>query len=428
MAGRVIWPIGEPAAERRIATFVTTLFVLAGTAWILFSDLVLYSFTRDETVIAHIETAKGYVFVGLAAWLLYALTRRSVGKLAEASRTVSAVVESIADGVLLLGSDRTIAYANPASIEMLRAGKLRDLQGMNAQEFSRRFRVSYLDGRMVPPDEFVSQRVFEEEGPIRYKAILWPPGGPEVVATCTAAGVRSEVGKTADIVVSVMHDITATEHLERLRDELFTAAAHTMKTPVAVIKSAAQVISVEGSAQVRRSTAMIDRQCAKLQRLIDNLLVLSRIRSGSLQLHPVEVDLGRLVEEVIRENIQVSREHLVDVRLDAHLRVHADRERIEMVLQNVLHAATRSSRPDGPVIVHLKRCGDDAEIAVSFEPTSSGDAVEPSTTDAEYDEIGVGRYVTAAIVETHGGTLAEQTDGGLRTLRILLPAAPEGAV
>jgi signal transduction histidine kinase len=142
---------------------------------------------------------------------------------------------------------------------MLRATNLEDLRGMGAGEFSRRFRVSYLDGRLVPPDQFVSQRVFDEAGPIRYKAVLNPPGEREIIIACTAAGVRSEIGEPPALVVSVMHDITATHHLERLRDELFTAAAHALKTPVTVIKSASQVLSsgaITSAPRQRSSSAM----------------------------------------------------------------------------------------------------------------------------------------------------------------------------
>jgi signal transduction histidine kinase len=428
MAGRDIWPIGDPAVERRIATYVTTVFVVGGFAWVLASDLILYTFTRDESVIARIETAKGYAFVALGGVALYWLTSRSVLKLAEASRAVAAIVESIHDGVLLLGSDRTIAYANPASLQLLRAGKLSDLQGMNAQEFSRRFHVSYPEGGLIPPDQLISQRVFDEAGPMRYKAVFSPPGGSEIVVVCTAAGVRSDIGETADIVVSVFHDLTTIEQVERLRDELFTAAAHAMKTPVAVIKSAAQVLSAEGSPQVLRSTAMIDRQCARINRMVDNLLVLSRIRSRTLQLHSAAIDLGSVVEDVVRESAGLFREHPMDVRLDSHVRVRADRERIEMVLRNVIYAATRAARPDGGVAIGLKRSGNEAELAVSFQPPSSGEAADQAPAATEYDDIGVSRYITTTIVEAHGGTLTEQTDAGVTAIRIRIPAAPEGAV
>ena len=384
---------------------------------------------HDRVTIARLETAKGWAFVALAALLLYAVTLRSAGRLGTAGRTISAVVESIGDGVLLLGADRTIAYANPAAVRMLNAARAEDLRGMGAAEFSRRYHVSYPDGHIVPPDQFVSQRVFDEAGPIRYKAVLHPPGGSEVVISCTAAGVRRDIEAPAEIVVSVMHDITAKEHLEHFRDQLFTGAAHAIKTPVAVIKSAAQVMSTGGPDQVVRSTAMIERQCARIERLVENLLALSRLRSGTLQLHPINVELGPVVQEVASEIAGLSREHDIHVRLDAHPRVRADLERLEMVIRNTIYGAARSSRAGGPVTVRLDRSGDDAEIGVSYHPYLSsdenGDAREPLT---DFDDIGVSRYVTTQIVEAHGGTLIEQTDGDGTTVRIRLPVLLEGSV
>src|SRR5262245_1780092 len=270
MARRGMWLIAKPASERRAAIILVVIFVVAGCAWILFTDVFLYAIVEDPAVIGRFETAKGWVFVALAALLLYGTTRRLTAQLTRAMRTMGAVVESIGDGVLILGPDRTIAYANPASRRMLRAGTVDELRGMSAPEFSRRFHVSYPDGRIVPPDQLISQRVFDESGPIRYNAVLNPPGGDEVVVACTAAAVRSEIGKPPEIVVSILHDITTTEHLDRLRDDLFSTVAHAIKTPVAVINSASQVLSAAVPAQLLRSTTMIERQCGRIDRLIEN--------------------------------------------------------------------------------------------------------------------------------------------------------------
>ena len=422
-----MWLIGKPATERRVALIVVVAFLVAGSAWILLTDLLLYSIVQDRAAVARLETAKGWTFVALAALLLYAVTLRSAARLAIACRTISAVVESIGDGVLLLGSDRTIAYANPASVRMLRASTADDLRGMGAVEFSRRYRVSYPDGHIVPPDQFVSQRVFDEAGPIRYKAVLHPPDGSEVVISCTAAGVRDEMGATAQIVVSVMHDITAAEHLERLRDELFTGAAHAIKTPVAVIKSASQVMASGG--QIGRSIMMIERQCARIERLVENLLALSRIRSGTLTLHPIAVELGSVVQKVVGEITGLSREHDIRVRLAAEPRVRADLARLEMVIRNTIHGATRASMPGGPVTVRLDRSGDDAEIGVSYHPYhSNADEGDARMAATEFDDIGVGRYVTTQVVEAHGGTFTEHTDGERTTVRIRLPMFLEKTV
>ena len=113
---------------------------------------------------------------------------------------------------------------------------------------------------MCPPGRYISQRAFDEGGPLHYKVTIQPPAGRAGAISVTAAGVRLEVGAPATWVVSVMHDITDTEHLERLRDQFFAAAAHSLKTPVAVIKADAQLLAAGGGAAVavaspRRSTA-----------------------------------------------------------------------------------------------------------------------------------------------------------------------------
>jgi signal transduction histidine kinase len=418
-------PIAKPATERRVAAIVVLVFVIAGCAWVLFSDLLLYSIVHDRSVAARLETAKGWAFVGLAAVLIYIVTRRLAARLAQTTRVISAVLDSIGDGVLILGSDRSIAYANPASRQMLRADVSDDLHGVGAQEFSRRFRVSFPDGRLVPPAEFVSQRVFDEAGPIHYTAVLYPPGASEVVISCTAAGVRSEIESPPDMVVSVMHDITATEHLDRLRDELFSSVAHAIKTPVAAIKSASQVATIATTEQVRSSTAIIERQCARIDRLVENLLVLARIRSGTLQLHPANVDLSGMVKDVALEIERFSRGHTIRVHVTAHPRVHADPERLAIALRNTINSACRSARDGSAIVVSLRRItGDSAELAVSYQARPSHideDAEEPS-----FDDVAVSRYVTGMILQAHLGTLAEESDNGETTLRIRIPAIPEG--
>jgi len=421
------WPFPEPATERRVALLVVLVFVVAGTAWILSTDILLYSVVHDKTVIARVETAKGWTFVVLAAALLFAVTLRSARQLTRASRALSAILESIGDGVLLLGRDRTICYANPASVQML-ATEVDEFRGMSASEFSRRFHVSYPDGRVVPPDQFVSQRVFDEPGPLRYKAVVYPPGLDEVILHCTAAGVRQEIEDSAFMVVSVMHDITAVEQQERLRNELFASAAHAVKTPVSVIKGASQLLSAEVPAHLRSSVAMIERQCARIDRQVDNLLAFSRMSTGTLQLHPDEVELGPIVEDVTDEAAKLSHDHDIDVQLLACPHVHGDRERLAMVLRNVIHAALRGSKPGAGVLVRLERRDADAEIAVSYRPDPSKiDVVDAAREGTEFDDIGVSRHVTMSLVEAHGGTLVEQSDRDHASVRIHLPVTLKDA-
>src|SRR5262249_38081834 len=151
-------------------------------------------------------------------------------------------------------------------------------------------------------ERYISQRAFDEGGPLHYRATLHPSGG-DVVISATAAGVRMRLGEPAMWVVSVMHDITESADLERLRDQFFAAAAHSFKTPIAVIKADVQVVSPAISAENRRVTDSIERQCDRIDRLVQNLLVLTRANSETLELEPREIDLRPLVERIAREGV-----------------------------------------------------------------------------------------------------------------------------
>jgi signal transduction histidine kinase len=409
----------DPSAHR-LALTVAVAFAVAGLAWVFLTDVVLYAVVHDRTLIARIETAKGWTFISLASLLLYGITYRSASRLDRVRRLTAAIVDSIADGVLLLGPDRTIAHANPAAVRMLRCPR-EDLIRMGAVEFSRRFRVSYLNGALVPPDRLVSQRVFEEGGPLHYKATVHPPDSNEVVISATAAGVRMDVRGPAAWVVSVMHDITDSEYLERLRDQFFAAAAHSLKTPVAVIKADVQISMPEIAPRHRPVAASIDRQCERIDRLVQNLLVLARARSRALELYPCEMELRPLVDKIACEGVWSYRH---DVRADVtgSPAVIADPERLALVIRNLMYEATRLSAADSPLTLVARPEGDRVAVGVRYQPLPWRDrASEPY---GEYDDIGIGRSVAETIVQGHGGSLSEEADDSETTSWIHLPAQP----
>jgi signal transduction histidine kinase len=409
--------------EQRLAATVAVLFVLTGLAWVLVTDATLYSLTEDPVLIARVETAKGWAFVGLGGAFVYAVALRSARSLTRAYALISALVESIGDGVLLLGRDRRIKHANPSALRMLRCKGLRDLVGVDAAEFSRRFRLSYLDGSIIPPDQFVSQRVFVEGGPLHRKSVVHPPGAPELVISSTAAAVREEVDEPPEVVVSVFQDITTDEHLERLRDQFFAAAAHSLKTPVTIIKANAQLMSRDAPPRLRRATAAIDRQCGRIDRLLQNLLVIARARTRTLQLRVEDVELGGLVERAVREMRTATLYHDVGVEVTALPRVHGDPERLAMVVRNLIDQACRNSPSGSPVTVLLGRSGAEAEITFRHRPLPPDE--REWAPGGEYDELNIGRCASRTIVEAHGGSLGEDAAGPETASWVRLPVMNE---
>lgn len=404
-------------SAHRVAATVTGVFAVAGLAWVFLTDVALYAFVHEPVLIARVETAKGWTFIALACLLLYAVAFRSAARLDRVRRLTAAVVESIADGVLLLGHNRTIAYANPAAGKMLRSRR-EDLVGMSAADFSRIFRVSYPNGALVPPERYVSQRAFDEGGPLHYKAMLHP-NGAEIDISVTAAGVRLQVGEPAAWVVSVMHDISATEHLERLRNQFFAAAAHSLKTPIAVIKADAQVLLPAITEEHSRVAASIERQCDRIDRIVQNLIVLARARSHTLELHPSSLALGPLVEHIAQEPIW-SHRHEVRTEVTGAPAIHADRERLALVIRNLVYEAIRLSPADSPLTLVARPEGDRVAVGVRYHPLPWRDRAREVF--GEDDDIGIGRCVAETIAEGHGGSLREDAGDAETTSWIYLPA------
>jgi signal transduction histidine kinase len=404
---------------RALAWKGALLFVLLGSAWVLISDLVLYRLVHDPVEIARLETGKGWAFVGLGSLLMYAVILATTSRLVRAQALTAAIVESIGDGVLLLGAERKIIYANAAAAQMLACERPDELLGMGAAEFSRRFRVSYPTGVMVPPEEFASQRAFDVGGTLQYVALLHPTGTSELVISATAAPVRGDGDRTPTMVVSVMHDITLSVKLERLRDQFFAAAAHTLKTPVAVIKSNAQVLSLSSDGPRERALDGIARQCDRIDRLVQNLLVLSRARSRTLQVHQQELALRPLVEALARELSTPWRHQSVALDMEGTPHVFADEERLLLAIRNLADEASRTAVAGTPLTLLVRQPDDSAEVGVRYHPLPPEERMEARFGD--YDEIGIGRFAANVVAEAHGGSVHETTGATDATVVIRLP-------
>jgi signal transduction histidine kinase len=405
---------------------VALSFVVGGLAWVLLSDIILYRWVHDPILLARLETAKGWAFIGLGAALMYAVTFRYGDRFVRAQALTAAIVESIGDGVLLLGTDRTIAYANPAAVEMLKSSQGADLLGMTASEFSRRFRVCYPDGSLVAPENYVSQRAFDQGGTLHYVAVLNPPGRPEIVISSTASAIRATDGPLPVQVVSVMHDITVSAHLEQLRNQFFAAAAHALKTPVAVIKANVQVLSQRFDAGLTRPMAAIERQCDRIDRLVQNLLVLSRAHSQSLRLYQRDVDLRPILEEVVRDATAAGIRHPLSIDVAGAPHAYADPERLAMAVRNLVDVAARSSVSGTPLAVTVRQPNRDAQIGIRYQPMPA--AERPHDVVGEYDDIGISQCVAAMVAEAHGGSLVETNADPETTLWIRLPIGGDGHV
>jgi two-component system, OmpR family, sensor histidine kinase KdpD len=219
----------------------------------------------------------------------------------------------------------------------------------------------------------------------------------------------------------------------QLRTALLAAVSHDLRTPLASIKTAVTgllqddvTLPPEASAEL---LATIDQQTDRLDRLVGNLLDMSRLQTGALSLHTRPVGLEEVVPAALASLADHGRGVQVEVP-ETLPRVHADPGLLERAVANLVANALAWSPPDRRVEVTAGRLGDQVELCV----IDHGPGVPAGDRDRLFQPfqrlgdtgsgVGLGLAVARGFLDAmHGQLLPEETHGGGLTMRIRLPAA-----
>jgi signal transduction histidine kinase len=226
----------------------------------------------------------------------------------------------------------------------------------------------------------------------------------------------------------------------RLRDLFLSVAAHELRTPLTIALGHIDLLKLHvASGQLalderdRRSFDVIVRQAASVRRLLNDLLDISRIGEGVLEIAREPVDVGALARRVVEDARPLLRGHTLHLRYTGEpLCVEGDALRLEQALQNLVQNAVTYSPGGGPVTVTVAREGVQACLAVAdrgigipaaeharlFERFYRASNVNPLQTGG----FGVGLFVAHAIVTRHGGAITVQSvEGQGSTFTVSLP-------
>jgi two-component system OmpR family sensor kinase len=237
------------------------------------------------------------------------------------------------------------------------------------------------------------------------------------------------------------------EDAVRARDEFLSIAAHELRTPVTAIKAAAQLMGImqaSGSsdpARLGRALRNLEDGADQLARLTEDLLDVSRLRTGRLQLRLAPLDLVALPQRVVAAvGAQFGEGSRVELKVDTtNCEVLADEARVEQVITNLVDNAVKYSPDGGVVRVSVRPEGEGCLVRVQDQgiglpPGAAEKIFEPFGRAANAQErqiqgMGLGLYISRQIAESHGGTLRAESDGENRgtVMSLWLPARGPGA-
>lgn len=249
---------------------------------------------------------------------------------------------------------------------------------------------------------------------------------------------RISTGEGEPPVVAIIgKDITLRKQAEqaareavRKRDEFLAMLSHELRNPLGVVQNAAELLSRDEAASsqaseiVRRCHAVIRRQVAHMASLLGDLLDVSRVTQGKVELQRTPIDLqdtlGEAVEAV-EGVIERRGQHLDVSAFTRPIPVLGDRARLRQIQENLLTNASKYTPPGGSIGVSLAREGHQAVIRVS----DTGRGIPPDRLESIFDlftqvdfhldrtdgGMGVGLTLVRSLVELHGGSVRAHSEG-----------------
>jgi signal transduction histidine kinase len=228
------------------------------------------------------------------------------------------------------------------------------------------------------------------------------------------------------------------EAANRAKDEFLAMLGHELRNPLAPILTALELMRLRGAPGLERERAVIERQTQHLAALVDDLLDVSRITRGMVQLKRERLSLALVVAKAIETAAplfeQQRHELVTDVPLD--LAVDADEARLTQVFANLLTNAAKYTDPGGRVAITARRDGDDVVVTVSDTGRGISPEILPNVFELFVQErqnldrsrggLGLGLAIVRSLVELHGGKVqaASMGPGHGSSFSVRLPWVP----
>jgi signal transduction histidine kinase len=356
------------------------------------------------------------------------------------------IISSMAEGLLITNERGGITLLNLSAQHLLAQAQIDLKQETPLRELALSSNVSWL-----PRLAEITDRALKGETVMNQELIAGEAGESVPLTLSISAAPLHETNQARSHpigVVAVLNDVTANKQIEKLKDEFVSVVSHELRSPLTAIKGYTQHLVRRIERRLRksqqehlkqskvvttvdlpesydlRSLSIVQSQADHLERLVNDLLDLSRVQWGKLQLQYSSFYLTDVLSESVRSAQASAEQHTVYLDIATQdTGIVADKMRLSQVIGNILDNAIKYSPYGGQVTVKLERQDDEYLVSITDQGIGVGQEYLDhiferfyrvrNIASRQYSGIGLGLYVTRAIVEGHGGRIWVTNNDGL---------------
>jgi PAS domain S-box-containing protein len=338
-------------------------------------------------------------------------------ELRDSEAFLNSIIQTVREGLLVLDPNFVVLSANDHFLRTFKVARSETIGKLLYELGNRQWDIARLKEMLIkilPTNNPVVDFEVEHDFPHIGKKLM----------LLNAYRIELE-GQYKDQILLAIEDITERREIERRKDDFLSIASHELKTPLTTIKGFVQVLERIKPKSVGekfdQTLAKVALYIDRLNNLIAELLDVSRIRSGNIQLHHERFDFDKMVAEAI-ENLRASAgTHQVVLSGKVGTGVMGDESHITQVINNLVSNAIKYGPDSSEVGVHVSRVGEFVKLAVSdkgigISPEDQRKVFERFFRSGEiqkhYPGMGIGLYICEQIIKNHGGTIWVNSEKG----------------
>ncbi|ERI08617.1 two-component system histidine kinase PnpS [Aneurinibacillus aneurinilyticus] len=341
----------------------------------------------------------------------------------ENEKRLESILNNMFSGMILISDSRRIVMMNAAA-EKLLGYEAKNFMGHLHTEIGKSSGLSLIIDRCLETGEKIREEIH----------VYYPE---EHIIDANLGAYTNEDGEIKGVIV-LLHDITAIRRLEKMRSEFVANVSHELKTPITSIKGFTETL-LDGAledAEISRSfLTIINEESDRLNRLITDILDLSKIEQKRMPLKVEEINLDKLIKETVRIIREEARAKNIAIYLptEKNLIIEGDKDRIQQIILNLVSNAINYTPDNGEVTITLQE-RDSKSIEMKIADTGIGIPPEhisriferfyrvDKARSRESGGTGLGLAIVKHLIDSHHGMIhVESEEGRGTTFTVILP-------